>query len=445
MAKILIPRSDSLSVKTIEPSDWEKYFSSDLINDYVVSGFTLTAGTGLSVNIAVGIARLKGLFINNTTSSSKGSLTASNTNYIYVTLARDSNSEAESWSFTSNTSGTTPTDSLFIGTATTDGSGVTAVGTIDVVTQHGLLKRDAYYFGDGHDGDVTISSNTTLTEFKEYNNLTINSGVTLSGDRIIIQATGTVTVNGTISVNGGGGSGAGGGGGGAGGVGNGGNGSSGGSPANGNQGYGINSSGGSGGNGGNGSGGYNGQSGGGGGTGSGVNSVTFIDYKIDSVRSATSLPIAFGGGGGAGAGGGGGGGYDGGMQPTSGGAGGAGGGGGDGGGSILIIAKTINIASGGVISSNGDNGGNGSAGGNGGTGISGGNGAGGGAGGGGGGAGGMIMLIYQENYTNNGSMTVTGGSGGTGSSGGSGGTSTSTGRSNGSSGGSGVTKTYQIT
>ena len=126
MAKILIPRSDSISVKIIEPSDFEAFFSDDILNDYVKSGFALTAGTGLSVNIATGLARLKGLFINNSTSSSKGSLTANDENYIYITLARDSNNEAESWSFTSNLTGTTPTDSLFIGTATTNGSGVTS-------------------------------------------------------------------------------------------------------------------------------------------------------------------------------------------------------------------------------------------------------------------------------------------------------------------------------
>ena len=114
MAKVLIPRSDSVSAKVIEPSDFESMFSDDIINDYVRSGFTLTAGSGLAVNIAVGKARLKGLFIHNDSASSKSSLTASNTNYIYVTLTRDTNSEAESWDFTSNTTGSTPTDSLFI-------------------------------------------------------------------------------------------------------------------------------------------------------------------------------------------------------------------------------------------------------------------------------------------------------------------------------------------
>ena len=41
MAKILIPRSDSVDVKVIEPSDFESYFSDDLLNNYIKDGFTL--------------------------------------------------------------------------------------------------------------------------------------------------------------------------------------------------------------------------------------------------------------------------------------------------------------------------------------------------------------------------------------------------------------------
>ena len=117
MSRILIPRSDSLSAKIIEPSDFEKYFSSDIIRDYRKSGFAITAGSGLAVNIAVGVARVKGLYIESNAVESVASLTASSPNYIYITLARDSNSEAESWSFTKNTSGTTPADTYFIGNA----------------------------------------------------------------------------------------------------------------------------------------------------------------------------------------------------------------------------------------------------------------------------------------------------------------------------------------
>ena len=133
MSRILIPRSDSQSVKIIEPSDFEKYFSSDIVRDYRKSGFVITAGSGLAVNIAVGVARVKGLYVESDASESVGSLTASSPNYIYITLARDSNSEAESWSFTKNTNGVLPADSFFIANAVCGGSTVTTVNQTEVV------------------------------------------------------------------------------------------------------------------------------------------------------------------------------------------------------------------------------------------------------------------------------------------------------------------------
>jgi hypothetical protein len=60
--------------------------------------------------------------------------------------------------------------------------------------------NDAIY-GQGTDGDVTISSNTTLTSDKYYNNLTVNVGVTLTSSGYKIFVKNTLTLNGTISVN----------------------------------------------------------------------------------------------------------------------------------------------------------------------------------------------------------------------------------------------------
>ena len=87
----------------------------------------------MSVDIATGTARLKGLYVESDASENVGSLTASNTNYIYITYARDSNGEAEAWSFTKNTTGTTPADSFYIGTVVCGGSTVTSVNQTDVV------------------------------------------------------------------------------------------------------------------------------------------------------------------------------------------------------------------------------------------------------------------------------------------------------------------------
>lgn len=465
MAKYLIPRSDSVSVKVIEPSDFEEFFSNDIVRDYVVSGLTLSAGSGLAVNIASGKARLKGLFCNNTSSASKGSLTASDVNYIYITLARDGNSEAESWDFSSNVSGTTPADSLFIGTATCDGSGVTAVSDADVLKDIEYNNKEVEIYGDGSDGDVTLSANTTtLAVPKQYNNLTLNASKILTTENdhqksLIIRVAGTLTVSGTITMTGKGAlsapSAAGG--------------SGGGSPnssgedgtygAPGTAPFGITSKGGAGGNGGDGGGtgsapiqGGSGRSGGAafdgqplmyaststmgrGNDGEGqAYSQRIDDNRINSMWTVlNSLPLCYGGGGGCGGAGGGGGK---GSYSGSGGTGGNGGSGGDGGGTIILIAKTIVINSGGIIESKGNAGGGGTGGASGsgsGTYYSGGSG-----GGCGGGGGGFICLIY-DSLTNNGTITVDGGAGGAA---GSGGASNGTA---GSVGQAGVIKQYQRT
>lgn len=58
------------------------------------------------------------------------------------------------------------------------------------------------FFGDGSDGDVTISADTTLTSDMFYNNLTINAGKTLNTGGYRIFVLNTLTNNGTISRNG---------------------------------------------------------------------------------------------------------------------------------------------------------------------------------------------------------------------------------------------------
>ena len=59
--------------------------------------------------------------------------------------------------------------------------------------------------GDGSDGDVVISRNTDISNSaKQYNNLTIDPGVTLTAKNCIIGVKGNLTVKGMISVDGGG-------------------------------------------------------------------------------------------------------------------------------------------------------------------------------------------------------------------------------------------------
>ena len=57
-------------------------------------------------------------------------------------------------------------------------------------------------YGDGSDGDVTISADTVLTEPKFYNNLTVNGGIKLESV-FPIYVKNTLTLNGSIQANGG--------------------------------------------------------------------------------------------------------------------------------------------------------------------------------------------------------------------------------------------------
>ena len=65
----------------------------------------------------------------------------------------------------------------------------------------GTSFNEAIY-GDGHDSNVTISVDTTLTRDMFYNNLTINSGITLNTALLRVFVKGTLTLSGTIACNG---------------------------------------------------------------------------------------------------------------------------------------------------------------------------------------------------------------------------------------------------
>lgn len=78
-----------------------------------------------------------------------------------------------------------------------------------------LLTKSTSLFGNGQDGDVVISSNTSLSRDMYYNNLTINNGFVLNpnGYKVYVKGTFTCVGTGKMSVDGGaGGNGAGGGG-----------------------------------------------------------------------------------------------------------------------------------------------------------------------------------------------------------------------------------------
>jgi hypothetical protein len=58
----------------------------------------------------------------------------------------------------------------------------------------GIEVGTAWFYGDGSDGDVTISSNTTLSANMMYNNLTISSGIALNTGSFLVFVKGTLTL-----------------------------------------------------------------------------------------------------------------------------------------------------------------------------------------------------------------------------------------------------------
>lgn len=85
--------------------------------EYRVNGYALSAGTGLNVDISAGTCFVNGFEVVSDGTQAEA-VTASSTNYVYLN---------DDGTLTVNTSGTQPSNSLFLGTATTNGSGVTAV------------------------------------------------------------------------------------------------------------------------------------------------------------------------------------------------------------------------------------------------------------------------------------------------------------------------------
>ena len=130
MTRTLYPRSDSISAKVVAPSDFEDMFSS-VIGNHIMNGFTVVAGSGLSVDVGTGKLRLNGLVVENDASENVASLTDNSTVHLYAQLARDGNSEAESWNFVTNTTGTLPTDAIKLAKITTSSGAVTAVSQVN--------------------------------------------------------------------------------------------------------------------------------------------------------------------------------------------------------------------------------------------------------------------------------------------------------------------------
>lgn len=100
------------------------------------------------------------------------------------------------------TSGTPSSSNKYV---TNDDTSETAVASKVVrYNSSGSITGVSGFFGNGSDGAVTISGNTSLSRDMYYTNLTINNGITLSpkGFRIFVNGTLTCTGTGKIDSNG---------------------------------------------------------------------------------------------------------------------------------------------------------------------------------------------------------------------------------------------------
>jgi hypothetical protein len=176
--------------------------------NYVISGFAIPASSGtLDIAIPLGKAMISGYYIS-VPGSTTVTCAASTTNHIFLKLTRDGSNNVAAAKFEVNTTGTAPADSVKIATAITSGAAVTSTADKRVFEPFApSLSRGPADTGTGstaaHEYDVTISSNQNLSGIHFYRNFTLNSGVTITvpagGFRLVIIASESITINGTIN------------------------------------------------------------------------------------------------------------------------------------------------------------------------------------------------------------------------------------------------------
>lgn len=197
--------------KKLLENQWQEAMLAITEGSFIYSGCALPAS---SVNLNISIPACQGL-INGRFIDIPGSTTitasASTTNHVFLKFVRDGASLATGAKFEVNTTGTAPADSVKLGTMVASGSAITS--TTDM-RRMGMpaVSRGPWSVGTGstrsHEGAVTIASNQSLSGIHYYTDFTLNSGVTLTvpggSGRLVIVASGTITINGTISGAGGG-------------------------------------------------------------------------------------------------------------------------------------------------------------------------------------------------------------------------------------------------
>lgn len=139
--------------------------------NWIISGMSLSAGTGLNVAVSAGSAWIAGYYVE-WDAAAEQAVTASNTNYVYVELSRDGNGNVTGVAFVVNTTGTPPSgDHIVLGTATADGSSVTGTATTGRSAENQGVTSVF-----GRDGAVAAAAGDYDADQVDYDNTT--SGMT---------------------------------------------------------------------------------------------------------------------------------------------------------------------------------------------------------------------------------------------------------------------------
>jgi hypothetical protein len=118
---------------------------------YRLSGYTVSAGTGLNANVAAGTCVVNGYHIVSDGTQAVA-VTASQTNYIWL------NADG---TLSANTTGTNPGSELLLGKAVTDGSGVTSVShDFNIKNSLNVYIRKA--------SDETVNNSSTLQNDDDF-------------------------------------------------------------------------------------------------------------------------------------------------------------------------------------------------------------------------------------------------------------------------------------
>lgn len=116
--------------------EYHKRRGRSALDSFVSSGMTLSAGGGLSCNVAAGNAIVEAYWIGNTTTENVAGLTANRTiatpNFIYSQLQKNGGGQVTDWVVVASTSPPSITDAVMLGVAVTDASSVTSVQNVEV-------------------------------------------------------------------------------------------------------------------------------------------------------------------------------------------------------------------------------------------------------------------------------------------------------------------------